>query len=80
VKRKALQSFADRNSAAKSLGPVPSAGPGARIRTALFVTTPVLQKSGGETCPLGVWGWRSCLGLRRVKKAVACSSLRPYRF
>src|SRR5262249_34929876 len=37
----------------------------------VFFTKPPLQKPGGETCTLGVWGWRSCLGLRREKKAAA---------
>ena len=67
MKRKALQSFADRNSDAKSLGPVPSTAPGERLRTTLFLRRPALQKSGGQTCILGVWGWRPCLGLRREK-------------
>jgi hypothetical protein len=56
---KALQSLMAGNSAAKSLGPVPSAAPGERLRTTLFVTTPPLQKSGGgdlhaEACGLAL--------------------------
>jgi hypothetical protein len=50
VTTKALQSFTTGNSAAKSLGPVPSTGPGECLRTTLFLSRPALQKSGGATC------------------------------
>ena len=77
VKRNPLQSFVAGNSAAKSLGPVPSTGPGERLRTTLFVTTPPLKKSGGgDLCPSAVWAGRFRLGLRREKNRRPCASLR----
>jgi hypothetical protein len=45
MRMKALQSLMAGNSAAKSLGPVPSPGPGERLRTTLFVTTRARRRS-----------------------------------
>jgi hypothetical protein len=76
VKRKALQSCADRNSDAKSLGLVEGTGPGGRLRTTLFVTTPPSQNRAGELSLLVQQAGDFDVGLRRVEKpAAAC---RPY--
>jgi hypothetical protein len=54
---------------AKSLGPVPSTGPGERLRTTLFVATPPFQKRAGRnarscwyTLKTSAWdsgGWKN---------------------
>jgi hypothetical protein len=55
MRMKALQSLMAGNSAAKSLGPVPSPGPGARLRTTLLLQRRRCKSRAGRPARRGVW-------------------------